>query len=167
MYNPLPLLTRGLLEDQLSKGKRWFVRQTFPRGMEARLIAAFLIRGYDDEEKATADNHLTALAADGNAFLYDAANPVHLEKLKIAAGQPFGYKIFYAARKGVEWKPPDRYQEKMRHYLRHHHPAWRVQKEGKNNKIQIGLYEEFGQLFLKFSYSDEEDIIPFDLIEKY
>ncbi|GGA90415.1 hypothetical protein [Puia dinghuensis] len=165
MYNPLPLLTRGLLEDQLSKGKRWFVRQTFPRGMEARLIAAFLIRGYDDEEKPAADNHLTALAADGNAFLYDADDPAHLEKLKIAAGQPFGYKIFYAARKGVEWKPPPRYQEKMRHYLRRHHPAWRVQKEG--DKIQIGLYEEFGQLFLKFSFAGEDDTIPFDLIEKY
>src|SRR5579871_886760 len=145
MYNPLPLLTRGLLEDQLSKGKRWFVRQTFPRGMEARLIAAFLLRGYDAEEEDLARRHLAALTKDGNAFLYDARNSVHLEKLTIAAGQPFGYKVFYAARKGVEWKPPDTYQQKMRHYLRRHHPAWRVQKEG--DKIHIGLYEEFGELF--------------------
>ena len=165
MYNPLPLLTPGLLEDQLSKGKRWFVRQTFPRGMEPRLIAAFLLRGYEAEEKHLANQHLATLAKDGNAFLYDAQDAGHLEKLKIAAGQPFGYKVFYAARKGVEWKPPASYQQKMRDYLRRHHPAWRVQKEG--DKIQIGLYEEFGQLFLKFSYSDEEDTIPFDLIEKY
>jgi hypothetical protein len=165
MYNPLPLLTPGLLDDQLAKGKRWFIRQTFPRGMEARLIAAFLIRGYDEEERTTADQHLAALKNDGNAFLYDTDNKEHLGKLRIAAGQPFGYKVFYAARKGVEWKPPPQYQEKMRHYLRRHHPAWRPQKEG--DKIQIGLYEEFGQLFLKFSYSDEDDTIPFDLIEKY
>ncbi len=165
MYNPLPLLTRGLLDDQISKGKRWFIRQTFPRGMEARLIAAFLIRGYDAEERELADQHLTALQKDGNAFLYDAKDLVHLEKLRIAAGQPFGYKVFYAARKGVDWKPPAHYQEKMRHYLRRHHPAWRPKKEG--DKIEIGLYEEFGQLFLKFSYSDEDDTIPFDLIEKY
>jgi hypothetical protein len=165
VYNPLPILTPGLLADQLAKGKRWFVRQTFPRGMEARLIAAFLIRGYDEDEKTTADQHLAALKNDGNAYLYDATDPAHHKKLQIAAGQPFGYKVFYGARKGVEWKPPADYQEKMRHYLRRHHPAWRPQKEG--DKIQIGLVEEFGQLFLKFSYSGEDDIIPFDRIEKY
>lgn len=165
MYNPFPPLTRGLLDDQVSKGKRWFIRQTFPRGMEPRLIATFLIRGYDGEEKTIADQHLAALNKDGNAFLYDANDKTHLEKLRAAAGQPFGYKIFYAARKGVEWTPPPDYQEKMRHYLRRHHPAWRARKEG--DKIQIGLYEEFGQLFLKFSYSDEDDTIPFDHIEQY
>ncbi|HXB06722.1 MAG TPA: hypothetical protein VNW04_06395 [Puia sp.] len=165
MYNPLPLLTPGLLADQLSKGKRWFIRQTFPRGMEARLVAAFLIRGYDAAEKETAGQHLAAIKNDGNAFQYDAKEPAHLQKLQIAASQPFGYKVFYAARKGVEWKPPAGYQEKMRHYLRRHHPAWRPRKEG--DKIQIGLFEEFGQLFLKFSFSDEDDTIPFDLIEKY
>ena len=71
MYNPFPIFTPGLLDDQLAKGKRWFIRQTFPRGMEARLIAAFLIRGYDDDEKATADQHLAAIKNDGNAYLYD------------------------------------------------------------------------------------------------
>ena len=165
MYNPFPLLTRGLLKDQLAKGKRWFVRQTFPRGAEPRLVAAFLFRAYEAQERETAGNHMAALAKDGNAFLYDAELPAHLEKLQIAAGQPFGYKIFYAAHRGVEWKPPPAYQEKMRHYLRRHHPAWRSQKEG--DKIEIGLYEEFGQLFLKFSHDEQEDTIPFDLIEKY
>ena len=135
--------------------------------MEARLIAVFLIRGYDEEKKATADQYLATLKKDGNAFLYDAGEPAHLEKLRIAASQPFGYKVFYAARKGVEWDPPPQYQEKMRHYRRRHHPAWRPQKEGENNKIQIGLFEEFGQLFLKFRFAGEHDTLPFDAIEKY
>jgi hypothetical protein len=165
VYNPLPILTPGLLDDQLAKGKRWFIRQTFPRGMETRLIAAFLIRGYDEEEKGTAVQHLDTLKKDGNAFLYDANDKTHWQKLHIAASQPFGYKVFYAARKGVEWKPPPTYQEKMRHYIRRHHPAWRSQKEG--DKIEIGLHEEFGQLFLKFSFQSEDDTIPFDEIEKY
>jgi hypothetical protein len=165
MYNPLPFLTRGLLDDQIARGKRWFVRQAFPRGMEPRLIAAFLLRAYDPEERTTADQHMAAIAGDGNAFLYDTALPAHLQKLQIAASQPFGYKVFYAARKGVEWNPPPIYQEKMRHYIRRHHPAWRPQKEG--DKIAIGLYEEFGQLFLKFSHADEEDNLPFDQIENY
>jgi hypothetical protein len=53
----------------------------------------------------------------------------------------------------------------MRRYIFRHHPAWRPLKAG--DKIEIGLYEEFGQLFLKFSYDGENDTIPFDLIEKY
>ena len=165
MYNPFPLLTPGLLRDQIAKGKRWFVRQTFPRGIEPRLIAAFLIRAYDTDERETAGRHMDMLTKDGNAFLYDSDNPDHLQKLTTAAGQPFGYKIFYAAHKGIEWKPPPAYQEKMRNYLRRHHPAWRAQKEG--DKINIGLYEEFGRLFLKFSHAGEDDTIPFELIEQY
>jgi hypothetical protein len=165
MYNPFPLLSKGLLNDQLTKGKRWFVRQTFPRGMEPRLIAAFLLRAYDAAEKDTAEKHLATLENDRNAFLYDALQPEHLERLHTAAGQPFGYKVFYAARKGIDWRPPQTYQEKMRHYIFRHHPAWRPQKG--RDTVEIGLFEEFGQLFLKFSHDGENDTIPFDLIEKY
>jgi len=165
MYNPFPLLTKGLLKDQVDKGKRWFVRQTFRRGMEARLKAAFLIRGYEEKERVLAEQHMTALQRDGNAFLYDAAIPGHLEKLSIAAGQPLGYKIFYAAKKGVDWKPPTTYQQKIRHYINRHHPNWRTRNEG--GEIQAGLYEEFGELFIKFSHGHEEDTIPFETIEQY
>ena len=174
MYNPFPLLTPGLLRDQMARGKSLFVRQTFLRGYEGRLKAAFLVRGYGAEEKELAERHFAAVAGgpngleigrDPNAFLYDVLVPAHVERLEIAAGQPFGYKVFYAAKKGVEWKPPESYQEKMKAYIRRHHPGWRTQKDG--DKIQIGLYEEFGELFLKFSYGEEDDTIPFDLIEKY
>ena len=155
----------ALLRDQLAKGKRYFVRQTYPRGMEPRLIAAFLFRAYFADEKDIADNHLASLAGDGNAFLYDTSTPGHLEKLQIASTQPFGYKIFYAAKKGLDWRPPQPYQEKMRRYIRTKHPDWRAQKE--RDDIAIGLYEEFGRLYLKFSHAEEEDRIPFDLIEIY
>ena len=183
MYNPFPLLTPGLLKDQVARGKRYFVRQSFPRGNDGRLKAAFLLRAYPAEEKEMADAHLAALThpvgvvrdagithdaalpRDPNAYLYDAAVPEHLERLYIAAGQPFGYKVFYAAKKGVDWKPPAVYQEKMKAYIRRHHPAWRTQKDGE--KISIGLHEEFGELFLTFSFDKESDKIPFDLIEQY
>ena len=189
MYNPFPLLTPGLLKDQVARGKRYFVRQSFPRGYEGRLKAAFLLRAYPAEEKEMAEAHLaaitdpaglardtapwqgagltqgTAITHDPNAYLYDAMIPEHLERLYIAAGQPFGYKVFYAAKKGVDWKPPAVYQEKMKAYIRRHHPAWRTQKDGE--KISIGLHEEFGELFLTFSFDKESDKIPFDLIEQY
>lgn len=165
MYNPFPLLTTGLLQDQLAKGKRYFVRQTYPRGMEPGLIAAFLLRAYFADEKDMADNHMSTLGTDGNAFLYDTETQDHLEKLEIASSQPFGYKIYYAAKKGLDWQPPQTYQEKMRRYIRRHHPGWRPHKEG--DAIAIGLYEEFGRLYLKFSHAEEEDRILFDLIEIY
>src|ERR1700728_2547819 len=100
MYNPFPLLTPGLLKDQMAKGKRWFVRQNFPRGFEGRLKAAFLVRGYSEEERELAERHFAAIAGgpnvlgvgrDPNAFLYDALVPAHVQRLEIAAGQPFGY----------------------------------------------------------------------------
>jgi len=165
MYNPLPLLTPGLLGDELTKGKRWFVRQNYPRGMTTGLKAALLIRSYPTEEKSAAETHLAVVEKDRHAFLYDAGLAEHLERLHLAAKQPTGYRVFYAARKGVDWKPPGPYQQKMRHYIRSLHPAWVPQEAGK--KIEIGLYEEFGQFFLKFSYDGEDDTIPFDLIEKY
>ncbi|MBS1606668.1 MAG: hypothetical protein JST42_28690 [Bacteroidetes bacterium] len=165
MYSPLPLLSRGLLEDELKKGKRWFVRQTYTRGMTANLRAAIMIRSYPAEEEAAARTHLEAIEKDKHAFLYDATLQEHLDRLTIAARQPTGYRVFYAARKGVEWKPPDHYQQKMRQYIRTHHPAWIPQKAGE--KIEIGLFEEFGQFFLKFTYDGEDDTIPFDLIEKF
>ena len=165
MYNPFPLLTPGLLRDQVAKGKRFFVRQYFPRGHDNRLKAAFLFRGYDAIDQTTAAQHLAALFSDPYAFLYDVTIQDHLVRLKTAATQPFGYKVFYAAKKGVDWHPPETYQEKMRRYIARNHPAWR----GVQNRepVEIGLYEEFGELFLKFSHKDEHDTIPFDLIETY
>jgi len=165
MYNPFPLLTSDLLKDQLAKGKRYFVRQTFVRGMDTRLKAAFLLRAYPAEEKENAGQHLAAIPRDANAFLYDASLPGHLEKLSIAATQPFGYKIYYAAKKGLDWKPPVLYQEKIKHYIRRHHADWQSNRGG--GRIEVGLYEEFGELFLKFSSGEEQETIPFDDIEKY
>jgi hypothetical protein len=165
MYNPFPLLTPGLLRDQVAKGKRYFVRQNFPRGYTRPLKAAFLLRAYEDVDKSVAEQHLAALNNDPYAFLYDVTIQDHIVRLKTAASQPFGYKIFYAAKKGVDWKPPETYREKMRHYINRNHPAWRA--TGGAAQVEIGLYEEFGELFLKFSCEDEHDTIPFDLIETY
>jgi hypothetical protein len=177
MYNPFPLLTPGLLRDQVAKGKRYFVRQYFPRGYDTRLKAAFLLRAYEEIDKTTAEQHLAALtwqrpdgggSRDPYAFLYDVTIQDHLVRLKTAATQPFGYKVFYAAKRGVDWKPPEAYREKMRHYILRHHPGWRNTSATKGaDPIEIGLYEEFGELFLKFSREDEHDTIPFDLIEQY
>ena len=165
MYNPFPLLNEKLLIDKIKEGKKYFVRQTYKRGFQERLKAAFLFRAYGEDEKDLAEKHFEKIGDDKNAFLYDATNHDHLEKLHIAAKQPFGYKVFYAGKKGIEWKPPYQYQQKMRKYIRAEHPGWRTQTGG--DKIEIGLYEEFGELFLKFSFEGEDDKVPLAEIEKY
>ena len=165
MYNPFPLLNEKLLHDKIAEGKRYFVRQTYVRGMLPRIRAAFLFRAYDENEENLAHSHFQKLHADPNAFLYDAQNKEHMARLVIAAKQPFGFKIFYAGKKGIDWKPPTAYQSKMQKYIASNHPHWRTKSGG--NKIHIGLYEEFGQLFIKLSFEEEEVKIPFDEIEKY
>ncbi|PWU00432.1 MAG: hypothetical protein C5B52_08935 [Bacteroidetes bacterium] len=165
MYNPFPLLNEKILADKIQEGKQFFVRQIYSRGLQKGIRASFLLRAYDSTEKALAMEHLSRIQSDPNAFLYDVTNPAHLEKLHIAAKQPFGFKIYYAGKKGVDWDPPAVYQEHMKRYIRKMHPDWRTKKGG--DKIEIGLYEEYGSLFINLSYAGEEEKIPFGEIEKY
>ena len=165
MYNPFPLLSEQMLKIKLADGKRFFIRQTYPRGLYQGIRAAFLFRAYEDHEKEEATLHLNRIETDPHRFLYDAANEEHLQKLFIASGQPRGFAIYYAGKKEQDWKPPYEYQLKLKDYIRTKHPGWRPKRGG--DKIQAGLYEEYGELFLKLSFEGEEDIIPFELIEKF
>ncbi len=124
----------------------------------------FLIRAYAADEKSIADLHIARLAKDPNAFLYYAADAEHLRRLAAAARQPAGYQIFYAAKKGIEWKPPPKIQNQIKEHIRQYHPAWRTKRDG--DKIKVGLFEEFGELYLKFNFGDEEETIALALIER-
>lgn len=156
MYNPFPLLNAALLQEQITNGKRWFVRQTYRRG-GAR---AFLLRAYTDGEKEYAEQHMETLSKDRHAFLYDAELPGHRQRLERAAGQPEGYQVYYAVKKGRDWTPPEAYQQKIRSYIWKNHPDWRAPA-----KIEVGLEEEFGELFLVLQCKSEEVTIPLATIE--
>jgi hypothetical protein len=167
MHNPFPLLTPSLLLAQISEatGKKYFVRQTFPRGMQQGLKAAFLFRAYAADEKESARDHLRRLGHDPNAYLYDVGVAMDMDKLKVAARQPLGYKIYYVGKTKLTWRPPVVYQDKIKRYLQQVHNNWRTSR-GKT-QVMTGLYEEFGDIFLKFNFENEVDKIPFDEIEKY
>ncbi|HYF32817.1 MAG TPA: hypothetical protein VD993_16950 [Chitinophagaceae bacterium] len=107
---------------------------------------------------------MSLLKSDANAFLYDIEHSEHLAKLNIAATQPFGFKVFYAGKIGTDWKPPTQYDRKIRRYLKWQFPKWQPEPGGE--PIKVGLCEEFGNLFLKLSFADEEYKIPFEDIEK-
>ena len=102
---------------------------------------------------------------DGNRFLYDVEDMSHLEKLYVAAGQPFGYRIFYAGRIAADWKPPVDYQKKIRQYIKNKHPDWRAGTNG--DRIEAGLMEEFGELYIKLRWKTEEDVTKLEEIEHW
>jgi len=154
-----------MLKIKLADGKRFFIRQTYPRGLYPGLRAAFLFRAYEEHEKEQAESHLHKIDQDPHRFLYDATREDHLQKLYVAAGQPPGFAIYYAGRKEQDWKPPYEYQLKLKNFIRSIHPEWKPKRGG--DKIQAGLYEEYGELFLKLSFESENDLIPFETIENY
>lgn len=162
MYNPFPLLTESILSNRVWRGKRYFVRQTFRRGLEPDIKASFLFRAYAASEKEQAETHLAFIAADPHAYLYDAGNPADLAKLQVAASQPPGYKVYYAG-KEVQWVPSKDHQFRIRRYLLSHHPGWYTQKA--KNPIEVVLCEEWGELLLKLRFRNEQEIIPFEQIE--
>lgn len=165
MYNPFPLLTPDLLQEKLAAGKRWFVRQTYLRGKTASQVRmAFLLRAYNETEEKMAREHLSNLKNDAYAHLYDAHDSGENQKLFIAATQPSGYQIYYAGTLHKDWQPPAEYRDRIRNYIRTYHPGWKP--KSKSEAIRAGLHEQHGMLFLKLSFKEEEEIIPFELIEK-
>ncbi|HEY4289422.1 MAG TPA: hypothetical protein VGN00_20110 [Puia sp.] len=159
----MPILTPDLLENEIKRGKRWFVRQAYLRGMQPGLRATLMLRAYDSEAQETAAAHLAAIQNDKMAFVYDATLPEHLERLKVAANQPDGYKTFYIATNKIDWNLPAEYKEKIRHYILKHHSSWANSK-----KTIVELHEKYGELILKFIHDNKEkDLIPFDTIENY
>jgi hypothetical protein len=163
-YNPFPLLTANLLEAKMLEGKKYFVRQTYLRGLRTGLKVSLLIKAYKADEEELAEKHMANILHDKHAYVYDSDDQQQLLKLQIAASQPEGFAIYYAGHR-KNWKLPAEYQQKIRKYIHQKHPGWKTKKGG--DKIQAGLYEEFGQLFLTFSFEEEADKVPFDFIEKY
>ncbi|HEX6180418.1 MAG TPA: hypothetical protein VFZ47_04185 [Chitinophagaceae bacterium] len=164
MYNPFPLLTETILNNRVWRGKRFFVRQSYQRGLESDVKASFLYRAYAASEKEQAETHLAYIANDPFACLYDAGNPAHLAKLQVAARQPTGYRVFYAGKEVPRWVPTRDYDFRIRRYIMSQHPRWYTQKG--QSPIEVTLCEEWGELLLKLRFRNEQDIIPFEEIEK-
>ena len=163
-YQPFPPLTKALLQQKIAEGKRYLVCQTFPRGMKPGSCGSLLLRAYSALEKDQAEAHLLSLSSDPNARIYDLVDPHHLKALWQAATQPAGYKVYYAGKKGAGWRPPPPFIAKIKRYLQQRHPAW---KSTAYQKIQTGLHEHFGALFLIFSFKDDTDRVPLEEIDKY
>ncbi len=162
MHNPFPLYSQRLLEALIKAGHRYFVRQTYKRGrnqFDTEEKGAYLISHYNDLNKATV--HYEALKNDGNRFLYDISNTEHLEKLRVAALQPAGYKI-YTPLLEQEWKPTEQLAKRIRSYI-NYKLHWRP---GRSETVHTNLFLEFGELFITLKFRVYNEKIPLSDIER-
>lgn len=162
MHNPFQLYSPQLLHALLKAGHKYFVRQTYSRGLahfNEEQKGAFLISHYSDKSKAQI--HFEALKNDGNRFLYDTFEKGHLEKLQTAATQPTGYKI-YAPLLLQQWKPSDIMAGKVKIYI-DHKLKWRA---GRGDTVKTNLFIQFGEIFIALKLGIHEVKIPLSEIER-
>jgi len=178
-HNPLTLFTSQLLAVHLQSGNRYFVRQSYERGLSSSqpptktnpsnnpptnpigLKAAFLISEYT--ELSRANIHLAALETDTQAYLYDAEDPEHLRRLNIAAGQPAGYAIYAPLLAMRQWKPTDLLKAKIKTYIESK-LKW---KPRGSDDIGAELFLHFGELFITLKFGHDHAKVKLLEIEKH
>ena len=161
MTNPFQLYTPALLEALIKAGHKYFVRQTYKRGIDhfdEKIKNAFLLSHYNDVSKAQI--HYEALNMDGKRFLYDISKSEDLEKLKIAAKQPEGYKI-YTPMLLRPWQPSDIMKGKVRRYI-DQKLKWRPDTSA---TVQTNLFIQFGELFITLKLGIHEIKTPLSDVE--
>ncbi len=161
-HNPFVLFDKRLLEQHIQMGHAYYVRQTYPRGMDPAkedMKAAFLVSHYKDESLAKI--HYAALANDGNRFLYRLSEAAHYKKLETATMQPKGYAIFAPILATKEWRPPANLQVKIKKYLDKELPITPTKKES----IRTELFLQFGELFITLQFAKEQIKLPLSVIE--
>lgn len=162
MHNPLAELSAQLLDAMIREGQYFFVRQSYPRGLDhfAGLKGVFLFSHYKD--RGQAEKHLNSLN-DAYAAFYDATQAEDKAKLYIAAGQPAGYKVYAALLKARKWEPTPQIGPKIKQYIRQH-TQWKPER---GDNVKVELYIQFGELFLNLKKGAEEIKVPLNDIEKY
>jgi hypothetical protein len=164
MFNPNYLFTTQVLDAFVQAGKLYFVRNTYNRAFDhfdETIKGNFIITHYDDEAKAKA--HYNSIPSDPHRFLYDWYNSEHQTKLKAAAAQPQGYKI-YSTLFYPDWKKKitNHIKDKVSQYV-YKHTNW---KPGKGEVVNPDLYWQFGQLYTVINYNGQQIKVKFEDIEK-
>jgi len=165
MYNPYTLLTKEILDAMLQQ-PMYFVRQDYPRGSDhfdkertTSLLLTHYVQKGDDYERAA--RHLRLLMTDKYRFRYDSENSEHLQKLKIAASQPEGYKI-YINLLPKAWKANDIFKRKINTYLLHNFPWWNYSSK---DNLKVTLKERYGNLYIAMLWKGQQTEVDLNEIE--
>lgn len=164
MFNPLCLLSEKLLDAFVKSGKKYFVRQTYDRGInlaDKDIKGCFLISHYSDLHDAR--QHYEALSADTYRFLYDWHHPEDQKRLKLAAAQPEGYKVF-ASVVMPDWQK--RAEKMLKAKVRSFVTARLKWFPARNDAVDFDLYPHFGEIFVKMSFRNQEIKVALSEVEK-
>lgn len=163
MHNPLALFDTKVLNALQKAGHGYFVRQTYKRGIDhtdTELKGAYLITQY--REQAKAQIHYDALGHDPARCIYDVSVVEQLEKLKTAATQPKGYRIYSALLKDKKWGPPPGMKEQIKGYISR---KLNWQPKG-SDTVNSDLFFQFGELFITLKWGSHEAKVPLTDIER-
>lgn len=159
LYNPLALLTLDNVIAFQQEGKFFLVRQQYERGLIPGIKGSFLFTHYSGLEDA--QTHYNAIFKDRQRLIYNLKVPEQLEKVKIAAGQPSGYRIYGALLKGINFLNRDM-KRKIEDYITDHmdwHPT-------RNDDLHIGIALEYGEFFVKVRWKHRNEKVLLSEIEK-
>jgi hypothetical protein len=162
MHNPFGHLNLKLMHALIDAGNRYFVRQTYQRGLnpfDEVQKAAFLFTHYRDLRSAQV--HYDFLRHDPNRFLYDSRNPAHAAKLDIAAKQVPAFPVFTPLLE-KPWEPSEKMSALIRRYIGTH-LNWMPSRE---ETVKADLFTEFGELFVNLKFRSFETKAPLADIEK-
>ena len=160
MFNPSYPFTRELLDSMLAKEVPFFVRSTYNRGFVNGLKGSFLISHY--HSKSDAERHFNSIRQDKNRFLYDAANPEHVEKLKVEASELPEYKVFsILIAHGKDEEATKLFRHHTARYLRAN-TNWSLTG---HVKIFPKLYFQLGEVYVRISNEGQTITLKFEDIE--
>lgn len=162
MHNPLAILSEDFLHALLLHGHKYFVRQSYPRGLDhfdTTLKEAFLFSAY--KELTAAEKHFLHLTEDHRRQLYYIGQEGDIEKMRIAASQPNGYRIYVDKLATRTWKPPLDLKGKVTNYLRSN-TKWK----SKDDPIDVALFLEYGELMLSLANGKEVLKIKLSEVER-
>ena len=166
MYNPYTILTTEILSAML-KQPMYFVRQLYPRGLnyDEEKIIPLLFTHYanHDVDKERAERHIRLLLKDQYRFLYNSTNEEHLEKIKTAATQPHGYRI-YINLLPRKWKANDSLKMKISKYVASKLSWW---KYSPADKLKVTLKERYGELFIALLWRGQKTEVLLEDIENF
>jgi hypothetical protein len=167
MLNPYTLLTPEILAAML-KQPMYFVRQQYRRGKflyDPAATTSLLLTHYGRHEvdKERADRHMRLLMKDPCRFMYDSTDPLHLEKLRTAASQPDGYRV-YINLLPKKWKAGEGLKMKISRYVREKLPWWQYSPA---DKLKVTLKERYGLLYLALLWKGQQTEVLLEEIEHY
>lgn len=166
MHNPYTLLTPEILNATL-KQQMYFVRQQYDRGKDIyqnNTMPLLLTHyGHYETDRERAERHMRLLWKDPYRYLYDTTKEEDIHKLKIAASQPEGYRV-YINLLPKKWKAPEILKIRISTYVRHKLSWWNYTPA---DKLKVTLKERYGLLFIALLWRGQQTEVLLDDIENF